>query len=83
MGDDGWQPIETAPPNVGLLTARAGEKGANISWCRRIPGEADEWIDCCGRTTVTHRGSFLPQTHWQHIPSPPAAALPLPPQETP
>lgn len=61
-----WQPISTAPENVWLNTKREGEDGDNICFCRTWPDGEKEWIECGGRTTITH-GSFAPPTHWRRL----------------
>lgn len=65
MDPQGWMPIETAPEGEWVVTAKAGERGANLC-CRT----GDEWHDQAGRSTVTHH-SFAAPTHWMPLPPPP------------
>ncbi len=70
MGE--WQPIETAPAELWLVTCREGERYASIA----STPDGEEWCATDGRTTVTHH-TYLPPTHWlcvvPRVPAPPAS----------
>lgn len=61
-----WQPVSSAPLNEWLHVKHEAETGENVCFVRQFPGEEREWIDCEGRTTVTH-STFLAPTHWRPI----------------
>ena len=55
--DTGWQPIETAPKDIMIMTW----DGASIDIAKWA--WEDSWIGCDGP-------SYIP-THWRHLPPPP------------